>query len=164
MDDSPPGIPGPRGTDTPKCDTVSMDLLFVGRFEWESVIRRIVVPPRRRAVKVVAMMAATYATTRDGSSIRPGEARLAAVCQLGPSTVRESLRWLREQGLLHRVSRGSNLGRANWVDVYRLSLPVEWDSSFTLLNYDGRDEFGLVPRPRRRNANTKATTDPASSR
>lgn len=124
----------------------------MGRFEWEKVIRRIVVPSNRKSVKVVAMMLATYADA-DGTNVRPGEQRLASVCQLGRSTVRESLGWMRTNFLIWRNQRGSNLGSANYVDVYQLSLPDDWQKRFVLLPEREVDEAGLIERPKRRNNN-----------
>lgn len=124
----------------------------MGRFEWEKLIRRIVVPGNRKSVKVVALMLATYADA-DGSNVRPGEQRLSAVCQLGRSTVREALGWLRINYLIWRTSRGSNLGSANYVDVYRLSRPDDWEGRFLLLPENEIDEHRLIYRPKRANPN-----------
>jgi hypothetical protein len=125
-------------------------LLAVGRFKWEHIIRRIVVPPDRRAVKLVALMLATFADSRTGQRVRPGEQRLADMCQLGPSTVRAALKWLRENGLIYRQQRGSNLGLANRVDVYQLCVPSNWENHFPLLPEHGKDDSQLIVRPRRK--------------
>lgn len=127
-------------------------VLALGRFEWERVIRRIVVPTSRRSVKVVAMMLATYADA-DGRNVRPGEQRLSAVTQLGRSTVRESLSWLRDSMLLYRQSRGSNLGRANLVDIYQLCAPEDWQERFLILSESEIDDEELIRKPKRRNNN-----------
>ncbi|MEU7761638.1 hypothetical protein [Micromonospora aurantiaca (nom. illeg.)] len=134
------------------------ELIATGRFEWEKIIRRVVFPSNQRSIKLVAMMLASFADSRTGENARPGEARLAAMCQLGQSTVRASLKWLREEGLIHRVSRGSNLGQANLVDVYQLCAPSDWESRFPLLPSHGKDSGGLIIRPRRANPNRVAAT------
>jgi hypothetical protein len=127
-------------------------LRALGRFEWEKIIRRIVVPPKRRAVKTVAMVLASYADA-DGTNVRPGEKRLADVCQLGRSTVRESLAWLRDHYLIYRNSRGSNFGKANLVDVYQLCAPEDWEDRFPLLSAAEYDEDDMILRPTRFNNN-----------
>ncbi|MBQ1009437.1 hypothetical protein KBX53_00380 [Micromonospora sp. M51] len=134
------------------------ELIPTGRFEWEKIIRRVVFPSNHRSIKLVAMMLASFADSRTGENARPGEARLAAMCQLGQSTVRASLKWLREEGLIHRVSRGSNLGQSNLVDVYQLCAPSDWESRFPLLPSHGKDSCGLIVRPRRANPNRVAAT------
>lgn len=127
-------------------------LLAMGRFEWEKVIRRIVVPSRHRAVKVVALMLATYADA-DGTNVRPGEKRIADTTQLGRSTVRESLSWLRDNYLIYRQSRGSNLGKTNLVDIYQLCAPSDWEDRFMLLSEREYDEDEVIARPVRFNNN-----------
>lgn len=122
-----------------------------GRFEWERIIARIVVPPRHRAAKLVAMMAATFADAKTGENVRPGEERLAAMCQLGQSTVRESLKWLRENQLIHRRSRGSNIGKRDLADVYVLCAPEDWETRFLVLPEWGKDTDLVIPKARRSN-------------
>lgn len=105
----------------------------MGRFEWEKIIRRIVVPDSLRATKFVALMAATYANA-DGARVFPGEENLAAACQLSERTVRSSLAWLRENGLIYRESRGSNLGRQAKADRYQLCAPSDWEARMKLID------------------------------
>jgi hypothetical protein len=124
----------------------------LGRFEWEKIVRRIVLPSKRRAVKTVAMVLASYADA-DGTNVRPGEKRLADVCQFGRSTVRESLGWLRDNHLIYRNSRGSNFGKANLVDVYQLCAPEDWEDRFMLLSAAEYDEDDMIVRPVRFNNN-----------
>lgn len=107
-------------------------LVTIGRFEWEKIIRRLVVPQKLRAVKTVALMAATYANS-DGTRVYPGERRLAEVCQLSERTVRDALGWLRDNGLIFRHSRGSNLGRQAMADRYQLCSPEDWQQRLDLL-------------------------------
>jgi hypothetical protein len=138
-----------------------VELHAKGRFEWEKIIRRLVFPSNQRSIKLVAMMLASFADSRTGKNVRPGEARLADMCQLGKSTVRAALKWLREAGLIHRVRHGSNLGQANLVDVYQLCAPADWESRFPLLPPHGKDSGGLIVRPRR--ANPQRITVPTAS-
>lgn len=144
-----------EGDPTITFDTMNQPTLTaMGRFEWEHIIRRLVVPPERRAVKLVAMMLASFADSTTGERVRPGEKRLASMCQLGRSTVRASLKYLRDEGLIYRRSRGSNLGHANYVDVYVLCAPHDWERRFPLLPASGKDEENLlIVRPRRGNPN-----------
>lgn len=107
------------------------------RFAWEKTIREIVVPDHLRAVKVVGLMLATYAD-QDGTSVRPGERRLAARCQLTDRTVREALKWLRQNLLIHRHARGSNVGLRNYADTYQLCRPEGWETYFQFI--DGDDD------------------------
>ena len=68
------------------------------RFEWERIVRRCLIP---RATKFVAFTLAQYGSA-NGDQIRPGVARLAAVCEMGESTVRKHLDALRKLGLVER--------------------------------------------------------------
>lgn len=93
-----------------------------GRFEWERVIRRIIMPPR---VKLLALVLASYADP-DGSRVRPGVDVLAAVTGASERTVRRQMRTLVDDyGLLRQVVRGGGRhgrGRAN---VYQLAVPTD---------------------------------------
>lgn len=123
----------------------------ISRFDWERLIRRIVMPSDLRATKLVALMLATYADA-DGSSVYPGTERLADACQLGRSTVSNALKWLREDAwLIHRHHHGSNKGGRKLADVYQLCRPSDWEDRFTLLADSGKDEYLTIPRPRRNN-------------
>lgn len=93
---------------------------FVDRFTWERAICGI---PMQPTTKLIALLAATYAN-KDGTNVRPGNALLAAAAGTSDRTVRRALDEARAIGVLHRVSRGSNSGRAHLADVYRLSLPT----------------------------------------
>ncbi|MGY1914434.1 helix-turn-helix domain-containing protein [Blastococcus sp. SYSU DS0973] len=66
----------------------------------------------------VALLLSTYANG-DGTSIRPTVETLAAVSGKGQSTIKESLKYLRDHGWVHQVSRGQT-GRAS---AYRLTIP-----------------------------------------
>lgn len=108
-------------------------IFALNRFEWEKTIRSIVVPSNLRSVKLVSLMLATYADA-DGKNVRPGERRLVAACQLSERSVRDALKYLREEYLIFRHSRGSNLGARNYSDVYQLSRPSDWQARFKFVD------------------------------
>ncbi len=125
----------------------------ISRFDWERTVRRIVMPSSLKSTKLVALMLATYADA-DGSSIYPSVERLANVCQLGRSTVSNSLKWLRDDAfLIHRHHHGGNKGGRKLADVYQLCRPNDWEERFTLLAENGKDMDLAIPRPRRSNPN-----------
>jgi hypothetical protein len=92
-----------------------------GRFEWERIVRRLALPMR---LKFTAMVIATYADA-DGSRVKPGSKRLAAVTAQGESTVRKHLGALQEYGLLTLVSRGGGRGGVGKTSEFRLAIPVD---------------------------------------
>lgn len=96
------------------------DIHFVGRYEWERILRRCVLHPQ--PVKTVAAYLAQYANA-DGSNVRPGVDRLSAVSGLSERSVRNGLTVLRELDLITRTRMGSSLGRQALTDEYRLSYP-----------------------------------------
>jgi hypothetical protein len=96
------------------------EIHFVGRYEWERVLRRCVLHPQ--PVKTVAAYLAQYANA-DGTNVRPGVDRLSAVSGLSERSVRSGLTVLRELCLITRTRVGSSLGRQALTDEYRLSYP-----------------------------------------
>jgi hypothetical protein len=102
------------------------------RYEWERIVRRVQMPP---SVKCVAFALATYANT-DGTSIYPGNERLAAVTCQGDKTVRRALAWLRGGYLVERVREGSRGGRGGFADEYRLTIPSDLLARHVLLDPD----------------------------
>lgn len=62
-------------------------------------------------------------TDQDGGSAHPGIARLAQDCDMGESTVRRHLTWLKEHGYVVQESRGHSVGDVNLASVYSLALP-----------------------------------------
>ena len=58
----------------------------------------------------------------DGTGVYPGRARLCAELGISESTVDRALAALRNAGWIVRERRGSNTGRANMADVYRLAI------------------------------------------
>lgn len=109
-----------------------LQLVAAKRFDWERAIRRIQFPSPLKACKLVALMAATYASA-DGTNVYPGSRRLAADSQLSERTVRACLDHLRERGLIFRLSKGSNFGRQARASVYQLCLPENWETLFELI-------------------------------
>lgn len=81
----------------------------------------------------VALTLATYANT-DGTSIYPGNERLAAVTCQGDKTVRRALAWLRAGYLIERVREGSRGGRGGFADEYRLTIPSDLLTRHELLS------------------------------
>lgn len=122
-----------------------------GRFEWERIFRRIVVPSNLKSVKVVGMMLASFANA-DGTSVFPGEEGLSGFCQGGKSTVGPCLRWMREQYLIHRRSHQVTRGGRRLADEYQLSMPEDWETRFVLLPPNGHDVDMVIPRPQRVNS------------
>lgn len=108
-----------------------------GRFEWERLVRRTVMPMR---VKFLAFVLASYADA-DGSNVRPGVERLSDITGLGTATVKRSLKALRvEYGLLDQVKRGGGRTGRGSVTLYRLTLPEDLLDRVELLSPDDRRE------------------------
>lgn len=98
-----------------------MALRPVGRFEWEHLVRRVIMTPR---VKLTALTMATYADP-DGTRVRPGFDLLAAVTGQSDSTVRRSVKALRDLGLLDLVTRGGGRSGRGKATEYRLAVPED---------------------------------------
>jgi hypothetical protein len=97
----------------------------IGRFEWERILRRVQVSVP--SVKLVGFAMASYANA-DGSKIRPGQKRLAAVLGTSEMTVRRGQGELEMIGLLEMVFKGHSLGRgraAGFASEYRLTVPSD---------------------------------------
>ena len=91
------------------------------RYEWERLVRRV----RLGApAKAVALAMATYADP-DGTRVRPGVARLAAVTELSERSVYSALKKLRALGLVECVFRGGHRGEDSMASAYRLTIPVD---------------------------------------
>jgi hypothetical protein len=91
---------------------------------WQRAMRQARVPRRYLAV---AMCLATYADA-DGTNAFPGQPRLVTDLDCSMRTVSASLKWLRENGWLDRVSRAAGPGRghkgeSNLSDRYSLTIP-----------------------------------------
>lgn len=81
--------------------------------DWVSVVRR---ARLGRTVKAVAFALALYANS-DGRKVYPGIARLAVECELGPKVIKQSLKALRDAGLIEVVHAASRPGESS---EYRL--------------------------------------------
>lgn len=96
-----------------------------GRFEWERILRRVRVSVP--SVKLVGFAIATYASA-DGSNVRPGQRRLAAVLGTSEMTVRRGQGELEALGMLEMVFKGHSQGRgqaSGYASEYRLTIPSD---------------------------------------
>lgn len=83
---------------------------------WNALVRRARIGRER---KLAALTVGSYAD-KNGRDIRCGVARLAVDCEIGYSTARRHLSWLRKVGLIEVTKKGNRrIGRA---DEYRLIL------------------------------------------
>lgn len=73
------------------------------------------------ACQHIALVLSTFSDV-DGTSVRPSGQRLADISGRSKSTVTRSLRYLREQGWIEQVSRGSGITRQ--ASLYRLTIPT----------------------------------------
>jgi hypothetical protein len=112
-----------------------MPLQPAGRFEWERILRRAVLPMR---VKFLAFVLASYADA-DGSNVRPGVERLADITGFGTATVKRSLKALRDEyGLLGQVKRGGGRHGTGSAARYQLTIPEDLFDRVELLSPDDR--------------------------
>lgn len=108
----------------------------IGRFEWERILRRIRVSVP--SVKLVGFAMATYANA-DGTKIRPGQKRLAAVLGTSEMTVRRGQAELEATGMLELVFKGHSQGRGQaggYASEYRLTVPSDLLECVPLLDPD----------------------------
>lgn len=103
--------------------------IAAGRYEWERVLRRIVMPWE---LKGFGFLLSTYADS-DGSRVRPGIESLTAVTGRSEKTVRRWLKEFRSHGLLTLTSRGGGRGGKGKTTTYRLSIPEDLLDQFDLL-------------------------------
>jgi hypothetical protein len=94
------------------------------KFEWE---RKVAKCRLGAATKAVAAWLSHHANTY-GVGARPGVRVLAFETELGESTVRRSLEYLRDLGLIVRVVHGSRAEKRHYADVYRLAIPDDLDT------------------------------------
>ena len=111
-------------------------LIDMGRYEWERVVRRCVLPS---PVKTVAAYLAQYANA-NGSKVYPGVARLAAVTCLSERSVRGALTTLRDLALITRTRKGSSLGRQALTDEHKLTRPDDLMRRIHMLDPDESPE------------------------
>jgi hypothetical protein len=81
---------------------------------WNALVRRARIGRERKAA---ALTVGSYANP-DGTSIKCGVARLATDCEVGYSTARRYLKWLRDVGLIELVRPGNH--KKGLADEYRL--------------------------------------------
>lgn len=115
-----------------------MTLHLAKRFEWERIVRRVVMPA---ATKLVAFTLAQYGS-QNGDAIHPGFERLAAVCGMGHSTVRRHVDALLALGLVERVSNGG--GPNKLAARYRLTIPEDLLERVQMLDPDERTPLATV--------------------
>ena len=108
----------------------------VGRYEWERIVRRCVLP---KHVKTTAAYLAQYAD-RDGSRVYPGVARLSVVSGMSERSTRDALGVLRELDLITRTRKGSSLGRQAMTDEHKLTRPVDLERRIHMLDPDESPE------------------------
>lgn len=118
---------------TPAQTDDTAGLRQVGRYEWERVVRRVVMPG---TVKFLAFVLSTYADA-DGSRVRPGIEALVLDTGQSKSTVKRALGVLRDDfRFLQQVSRGGGKNGRGKATEYRLAIPV-----------DLLDRVDLIPIP-----------------
>jgi hypothetical protein len=114
--------------------------LPTGRFEWERILRRIQVSVP--SVKLVGFAMATYASS-DGSRVRPGQRRLAAVLGTSEMTVRRGQSELEATGMLEMVFKGHSQGRGQsggYASEYRLTVPSDLLERVPMLDPDEQND------------------------
>lgn len=120
-----------------------------GRFEWERLVRRAVLP---KPVKLAALILATYADP-DGTRIRPGMDTLAAVTGDSERNARRMVDKLENHELLTLVKRGGGRGGKGTASEYQLTIPSDYLERFDTLGPDER-------RPDRPDTQMSGETDP----
>jgi hypothetical protein len=157
---------------------LSPQIVHVGRFEWERLIRRLRLgfysgktkDPKRwvraSTVQQVALAAATYGNL-DGTRIRPPVKRLARVCELDEKTVRICLQRLRRVNLLEQVSPARSPGRSGGpgrAAEYRMTYPEDLLDRVAYLDPEEKElivpagiDLGPERKPRRRGGSDAAT-------
>lgn len=101
--------------------------------KWYGVVRRARLDDYKK--KTVALVVGSYANT-DGTSVKCGVARLAADCEMGFSTARRYLAWMREVGLIELVKVGNRKSKRS--DEYRLTVHPH---TVKAINALGEDEY-----------------------
>ncbi|MPZ66193.1 MAG: hypothetical protein GEU83_11990 [Pseudonocardiaceae bacterium] len=103
---------------------------YAERFEWERIVRRIVLP---LPVKCLALVLATYADP-DGSRVRPGVPVLADVTGQSQRTINRQLSSLRRMQLIEMTRRGGGRGAKGKASEYQLTIPADLLDTRTLLS------------------------------
>ncbi|MFD6069295.1 helix-turn-helix domain-containing protein, partial [Amycolatopsis lurida] len=132
----------------------------VGRYEWESVLRRVTLPDD---LKYAALLLGTYADP-DGTRVRPGEPELAAAMGKSKATARRRVSALQEMGFVRLVSRGGGRGAAARASVYRLTLPSDLLDRFEVRPPSGgRPMTAVTPLNQGERSSTKNSAQPRVS-
>lgn len=91
--------------------------------EWMRMWVRVIGPA---SLKCVGMACAHFADYRTGAEIRPGIPLLMKVCGgMGNKTVGDSLKLMRDWGVLWRYAEASKNGVKGNSDIHRLTFPVD---------------------------------------
>jgi DNA-binding transcriptional ArsR family regulator len=98
--------------------------------KWNALVRRARLGDPKK--KAAALVVGSYADA-DGTSVRCGVARLAADCEMGYSTARRYMAWLREVGLIELVRLG-NGKRGSRSDEYRLTIHPDTEKAISALS------------------------------
>lgn len=110
-----------------------MELVPTGRFEWERIVHRIVMP---KPQKLLALVLAGHADP-DGSRVRPGNDRLAAITGDSEKNVRRILGVLRDDlGLVKVAKRGGGRWGTGRATEYQLTIPVDLLERMEVLDPD----------------------------
>jgi len=108
------------------------EIEHIGRFEWERIVRRCVIP---RDTKLVAFLLAQYASP-NGSNVRPGNGAIADVCGMSERTAVRHLKALRDLYLITKTANGG--GPKKRAANYRLTIPVDLLERVKMLEMDDR--------------------------
>jgi hypothetical protein len=133
--------------------------MSIGRYEWERLVRRIVMP---KDDKFLAFTMATWADP-DGTRVRPGLKWLMASTGDSERTVRRHLAaLLGHWGLLELVSRGGGRGGTGRTAEYRLTIPADLLDRHVLLDPNG-DLFSPATQVTGHSDDSPATHDDRSN-
>lgn len=106
-----------------------VELKPTGRYEWERLVRRIVMP---WPTKALCFLLSTYADS-NGTRVRPGVDVLAAVTGLSEKTARRRLAEIYAAGLLAKTRRGGGRNGRGRAAEYQLTIPVDLLDRFEML-------------------------------
>lgn len=143
---------------------------FAEMFEWIRIIDAIkfgasVKGVAGKTIKLVAYRLALFGDP-DGSRVRPGPARIAAVCEVDYKTAKRVYALLREWGFLLKVSgaRGPAAGGKHIGDEYRLTVPPDLLERFHHRSPDElRREVDEIQAANRRGAPRKQAPEPVDN-
>jgi DNA-binding transcriptional ArsR family regulator len=102
---------------------------------WNAHVRRARISDPKK--KLAALVVGSYANS-DGTSVKCGVSRLAADCEMGYSTARRYLAWLRSVGLIELIRAGNR--KAKRSDEYRLTLAP---AAFKLLDVPTEEDYAV---------------------